>query len=209
MNAVAPLLSLALLASSIGASTAHAADDLPKKLAFIDQKKKAPAASPQERARLDKKLAKIVGKPPAALINVRNGWTDEWLVFEPRKDYEVSQETWDMFLRCHFTNQPTQMDRRLVGVLIGAAIKFKKNRIDIVSGYRAPKFNLQLRKKGHEVARQSQHSEGNAVDFRLPGVTTPALLSYVRSLRLGGAGFYPESKFVHADTGPVRYWTGR
>ena len=206
MNAAALLVTIPLLASSAAAATP---DDLPKKLASIDEKKKAPPTTAVEKKKQNQKLAKLVGKPPAPIINVRNGWTDEWLVLEPRKDFEVSQETWDQFLRCHFTNQPTQMDRRLVGVLVGAAMKFQKNRIDIVSGYRAPKFNLQLRKKGHEVARQSQHSEGNAVDFRLPGVTTPALLSYVRSLRLGGAGFYPESKFVHADTGPVRYWTGR
>ena len=34
------------------------------------------------------------------------------------------------------------------------------------------------------------------------------MLHYVRSLRIGGVGFYPHSQFVHSDTGPVRYWTG-
>jgi uncharacterized protein YcbK (DUF882 family) len=199
---------VALLTVLVPLGLAHA-EELPKKLAALDEKKKTPPATREEKVRYGKKLARRIGKPPPPLINVRNGWTDEWLVLEQRRDYEVSQQTWDTFLRCHFTEQPTQMDRRLVSVLIGAAMAFKKGRIDIVSGYRAPKFNLQLRKKGREVARQSQHSEGNAVDFRLPGVTTQALLRYVRSLRLGGAGFYPDSKFVHADTGPVRYWTGR
>jgi len=203
------LAPVSLLWISLAPGVAAAAEDLPKKLAGVDEKKKTPAASPQEKQKYDKLLARRVGKPPGPLINVRNGWTGEWLVLEPRKDYIVTQDTWDRFLRCHFTNQPTQMDRRLVSVLVGAAMKFQKDRIDIVSGYRAPKFNLQLRKKGHEVARQSQHSEGNAVDFRIPGIETRSLLAFVRSLKLGGAGFYPESKFVHADTGPVRYWTGR
>jgi uncharacterized protein YcbK (DUF882 family) len=66
-----------------------------------------------------------------------------------------------------------------------------------------------LRKKGHEVARDSQHTYGHAVDFRIPGVATRALLEYVKSLHLGGAGYYPDSEFVHADTGPVRFWAGR
>jgi uncharacterized protein YcbK (DUF882 family) len=30
----------------------------------------------------------------------------------------------------------------------------------------------------------------------------------VRSLHLGGVGYYPESKFVHADVGPIRFWRG-
>jgi uncharacterized protein YcbK (DUF882 family) len=47
------------------------------------------------------------------------------------------------------------------------------------------------------------------VDFRIRGVPTAALVGYVRSLRLGGAGFYPGSEFVHADTGPIRTWAGR
>jgi uncharacterized protein YcbK (DUF882 family) len=65
-----------------------------------------------------------------------------------------------------------------------------------------------LRKKGHQVARSSQHVEGHAVDFRIRGVPTRTLLQFVRSLRLGGVGFYPHSQFVHSDTGRIRYWTG-
>jgi hypothetical protein len=83
-----------------------------------------------------------------------------------------------------------------------------EGRIEVVSGYRSPKYNLMLRKKGHQVARHSQHMEGHAVDFRIRGVTTRQVLSYVRSLHMGGVGFYPHSQFVHSDTGPVRYWTG-
>jgi len=88
------------------------------------------------------------------------------------------------------------------------ARRFSADRIEIVSGYRSPKYNLMLRKKGHQVARQSQHTEGHAVDFRIPGVPTQTLLGYVRSLRLGGVGFYPHSRFVHSDTGRVRFWKG-
>jgi len=92
--------------------------------------------------------------------------------------------------------------------LAAAAIKFRAPRVEVVSGYRAPKYNLMLRKKGRQVARESQHTQGTAVDFRVHGVHTEALRDFVRGLRVGGVGYYPRTRFIHADTGKVRYWTG-
>ena len=112
------------------------------------------------------------------------------------------------FLRDYTTNQATQMDQRLIGVLERVAQKFSPTRIEVVSGYRSPKYNLVLRKKGREVAKSSKHSEGDAVDFRVRGVPTRRLLNFVRSLQLGGVGYYPQSGFVHADTGKIRFWRG-
>lgn len=141
-------------------------------------------------------------EPITTLFNV---WTREALPVLPGDPVEMHIHT---FLRDHYTNQATRMDTRLVDVLKRAANKFSARRIEVVSGYRSPKYNLMLRKKGHQVARSSQHVEGNAVDFRIRGVPTKSLLHFVRSLRLGGVGFYPHSQFVHSDTGRVRYWTG-
>lgn len=181
----------------------------PKKLAELDRKSAVPGPAKAARAQLDRKLAARIGRKPAPLVNLKNGWTDEILAVEAREQATVDQATWDEFLRCHYTNQARRMERRLVPVVLGAALHFHKDVVQIVSAYRAPKYNLMLRKKGHEVARQSQHTQGTAVDFRIPGVGTQALLDHVRSLHAGGVGFYPDSAFVHADTGPVRYWTGR
>ena len=163
------------------------------------------------RRRQNPKAPAIVS--PIALPGVRiepittlfNVWTHEALPILPGDPLEPRVHT---FLRDHYTNQATQMDTRLLDVLARAARKFSATRIEIVSGYRSPKYNLMLRKKGHQVARMSQHVEGHAVDFRIRGVPTRSLLSFVRSLRLGGVGFYPHSQFVHSDTGRVRYWTG-
>jgi hypothetical protein len=141
-------------------------------------------------------------EPVTTLFNI---WTHEAFPILPGDPIEPQFHT---FLRDHYTNQATHMDTRLVDVLARAARKFSAARIEIVSGYRSPKYNLMLRKKGHQVARQSQHVEGHAVDFRIRGVPTRSLLSFVRSLRLGGVGFYPHSQFVHSDTGRIRYWSG-
>jgi uncharacterized protein YcbK (DUF882 family) len=65
-----------------------------------------------------------------------------------------------------------------------------------------------LRKKGHQVARDSQHTHGNAVDFFIPHVTTKQLHAWAKAQKLGGVGLYLESGFVHMDTGPIRFWSG-
>ena len=56
------------------------------------------------------------------------------------------------------------------------ARKFDAERVNVVSGFRSPKYNLVLQKKGRNVARRSQHMEGHAVDFRIPGVSIRTLL---------------------------------
>ena len=122
------------------------------------------------------------------------------------KDVELAPELVNRFLRCHFTNHEVTMDGRLFGVLVRAARHFKAERVNIVSGFRAPKYNLMLRKKGRRVARKSEHTLGNAVDFRLPGVSTERLSTWARRMKLGGVGYYRDDNFIHVDTGPVRYW---
>ncbi len=202
---------LALLAALACAAPAAAAagEPAPKKLAALEAKQAAQPPTPAEKAKRDKELAKRVGQPVQPILNVHNSWTDETLVLDAAAGATVPADVFNRFLRCHHTNQQARMDTRLLGVLVDAAIHFKAARIEIVSGFRAPKYNLMLRKKGHEVARDSQHPKGTAVDFRIPGVTTAQLHSFVKSLKLGGVGIYPESEFVHADTGPIRFWAGQ
>jgi uncharacterized protein YcbK (DUF882 family) len=65
-----------------------------------------------------------------------------------------------------------------------------------------------LRKKGHQVARDSQHTHGNAIDFFIPRIPTTRLQAWAKEQKLGGVGLYLQSAFVHMDTGPIRYWSG-
>lgn len=167
--------------------------------------KEAPASTPAKV----KVSPRKIGKPPPQVISLYNTWTHEWLALDAdAKAGLPAPATVDRFLRCHFTNEPTAMDNALARTLREAARHFGRDRIDIVSGFRAPKYNLMLRKKGREVARDSQHTHGNAVDFRIPGIDVRALESWARRLRLGGVGLYLGSGFVHVDTGRVRYWNG-
>jgi hypothetical protein len=140
--------------------------------------------------------------PVTTLFNL---WNHEALPLVAGQPYK---HRFQLFLRDHYTKQSTQADTRLAAILAAAAIRFHAPRVDIVSGFRSPKYNLMLRKKGHQVARESQHTQGTAVDFRIHGVDTETLREFVRSLRLGGVGYYPRTHFIHADTGKVRYWQG-
>lgn len=153
------------------------------------------------------KLVTHVGQKPAPLVNFQHRWTNEWLAVPARGPLPDAALTARLF-RDHYTNQPTDMAGKLFPAVLAAARHFKVARVEIVSAYRHPKYNLILRKKGHEVARDSEHTHGKAVDFRLPGVGAQALAKWALGRRLGGVGTYLQSNFVHIDVGAVRTWSG-
>jgi uncharacterized protein YcbK (DUF882 family) len=169
---------------------------------------KAGLARDKRAVALGQTPQRFAGERIMPVTTLYNILTHEALPILPGSTQMSLAERFHPFLRDHYTNQATHMDTRLIDVLTRVAGRFAALRIEVVSGYRSPKYNLMLRKKGHQVARHSQHMEGNAVDFRIRGVATRDILHYVKSMRLGGVGFYPHSQFVHTDTGPVRYWTG-
>jgi len=178
--------------------------------ADLGSKHKAAGARPARTANLEAeaRLADAMGPvgtriyPVTTLFNI---WNHEALPLIAGQPYK---HCFQLFLRDHYTKQSTQADTRLASILAAAALRFHAPRVDIVSGYRSPKYNLMLRKKGHQVARESQHMQGAAVDFRIRGVETETLREFVRGLHLGGVGYYPRTRFIHADTGKVRYWQG-
>ncbi len=80
--------------------------------------------------------------------------------------------------------------------------------INIVSSYRSPETNAALRRKSSGVAENSQHMNGKAMDFYIPGVSLKLLREVAMKHQVGGVGYYPTSgsPFVHLDTGSVRAW---
>ena len=112
------------------------------------------------------------------------------------------------FFRCRFTDELADHPSELIAGVIAAADHFKAGQVHIISGFRHPKFNLMLTKKGREVARDSQHARSQAIDFALPGVDAAALYKYALKRWKGGVGYYPVSQFVHLDTGKRRTWKG-
>jgi uncharacterized protein YcbK (DUF882 family) len=114
----------------------------------------------------------------------------------------------DQFLRDHRTGDVIQLDRRVFDLLhdLTYALGRPDTEIDIVCGYRTPWSNEYLRRTTPGVAEHSLHMLGEAIDIRVPGVSTAELRKAALGLGRGGVGYYPESRFVHVDVGRVRQW---
>lgn len=80
-----------------------------------------------------------------------------------------------------------------------------KEKIEVYSAYRSPKYNEGLRKKGKLAGKASLHLEGMAIDFAIPGVDAKQMWDYVRSLNCCGVGYY-HGNAIHLDVGPSRFW---
>jgi uncharacterized protein YcbK (DUF882 family) len=76
----------------------------------------------------------------------------------------------------------------------------------MISGYRSPLTNEQLRQTNHVVAEHSMHVQGKAVDIRVSGVATKKLRDLAIAMNRGGVGYYPTANSIHLDTGRLRTW---
>jgi uncharacterized protein YcbK (DUF882 family) len=142
-----------------------------------------------------------------AVVYARNLHTHEVM---PLEGPGVSDAARDRFLRCWFTQEePAAVPRVLIDRILAAAHTFESRQVRIISGFRHPKYNTMLRKKGREVAKKSQHTQGHAVDFNLAGVGVSELYPWLLRTHDGGVGVYRGSGFVHIDTGRKRTWKGR
>lgn len=122
-------------------------------------------------------------------------------------DNEVQQL--DLLMRDHRANQAMAMQRRLYEKLYHLQTLFdSKEPMYVVSAYRAPKTNADLRRHSNGVAEGSMHMQGKAIDIRIPGVSHRHLHKAAIAMRTGGVGYYPKSGFIHIDTGRRRQWQG-
>jgi uncharacterized protein YcbK (DUF882 family) len=78
-------------------------------------------------------------------------------------------------------------------------------RITIVSGWRSPQYNTDLRNKGRLAAKASLHQYGMAADIKIQGTSSKHVWNTVKKLGFGGTGYY-KGKLVHIDVGPARSW---
>ena len=110
-------------------------------------------------------------------------------------------------LRDHRSNTVAAIDPQLLVLLEGVSAKFgSKDLLHVISGYRSPETNRKLAAASGGVARHSMHLEGKAIDVRMPGRDLASLHKAAMAAKGGGVGYYPESQFVHMDTGRPRHW---
>lgn len=110
------------------------------------------------------------------------------------------------FLRDWRRKEPTKMDPALLDLVWEVYQKSGSRKpIKVISGYRSPRTNNMLRRRGRKVATKSQHTKGKALDFFLQDVSVAKLRALGLKAHRGGVGYYAGS-FVHLDTGSVRHW---
>jgi uncharacterized protein YcbK (DUF882 family) len=115
----------------------------------------------------------------------------------------------DHVMRDWRRNEAREMDPRLYDLLWEVHRSTgSRQPVHVVSAYRAPQTNQALRQRSSNVAENSQHTLGRAVDFYLPDVPAERIRTIGLRMQRGGVGYYPRANtpFVHLDTGGVRHW---
>jgi len=113
------------------------------------------------------------------------------------------------FLRDFRSGAVHPIDPQLLDILFEARQRTGgTGTFEVISGFRSPHTNEMLRGRSGAsgVAQRSLHLFGQAIDVRLTGTDVSHLRKAAIAMGRGGVGFYPESDFVHLDTGRFRTW---
>ena len=157
-----------------------------------------------------KAASKAIFREGAFNIAFRNQHTGESFSGAYRVGHKYLPESFERInriLRDFRTGDVFPIDPRTIDILYMMQQKMGvRQPFEVLSGYRSPKTNTMLRTSTTGVARNSLHLTGQAIDLRLPGIPTRRVRDAAVSLRAGGVGYYPQSDFVHVDTGKVRHW---
>ncbi|HEY1880319.1 MAG TPA: DUF882 domain-containing protein [Caulobacteraceae bacterium] len=112
-------------------------------------------------------------------------------------------------LRDHYNNQEHVIEPRLLDLLTALSRRMEATpKFEVISGYRSPATNAMLHAESAEVATNSLHIQGEAIDIRMTDRDLAYLHRAALELASGGVGYYPASDFVHVDVGRVRRWGG-
>ena len=95
------------------------------------------------------------------------------------------------FVRCYRTNKEKSVAPRLIEILLAITEHFGVDTVEIISGYRARPYG----------APHSKHFLGQALDIRVPGISSARLSDWLwATFNNVGVGYYPRQNFVHIDT---------
>jgi uncharacterized protein YcbK (DUF882 family) len=157
---------------------------------------RADTAAPPDGARL-------------ALLNLHTGEQADVVLVDRGQRLPDAQAEIARVLRDHRNGEVHPIDDAVLDQLVAlrAALGLRQP-FHVISGFRSPASNAQLAAAGRAVARHSLHTQGRAIDIRVPGLDLRVLHRAALELQAGGVGFYARSGFVHVDSGQVRRWGG-
>lgn len=160
-------------------------------------------------ASIPKATAGIIKKPARFLAfdNLHTGETTKLIYWEKGRYIKGALSEINYILRDHRTNEVARIDKTLLDQLFILHNKLgSRAAFQVISGYRSPKSNAKMHEHSKGVAKKSMHVEGKAIDIRLQDKDLIYVRNAALSLNAGGVGYYPQSQFVHVDTGRVRHW---
>lgn len=116
-----------------------------------------------------------------------------------------AMEDLSTFLRDHYSGQTIDYDVGVIDFLASVMEAVAATKATVLSAYRTRATNEMLARTTFGVADNSQHIYGRALDVYFPARLDVAMEA-ARAMERGGVGWYPDSHFIHLDTGPVRNW---
>lgn len=141
------------------------------------------------------------------LSNLNTGESIKAEFFDGKRYIKDELARLNHFFRDYRANKVKVIDPLLFDQLfrLQALLQTRKP-VQLISGYRSQHTNAELRSHSRGVAKQSYHTKGQAMDFRIEGISLSNVRKAAMSMHTGGVGYYPRSNFVHIDIGPVRHW---
>jgi uncharacterized protein YcbK (DUF882 family) len=155
--------------------------------------------------------SQVISAPPRvlSLYNLHTAEKLEAVYWENGAYVPDAVEALNHVLRDYRTGDVAPMHVGLFDLLGELSAKTgSRQAFQVVSGYRSPATNARLAERSGEVARRSLHMDGKAMDIYLEDVALDRLRAAALDLGRGGVGYYPDTRFVHVDVGPVRRWQG-
>jgi len=172
-----------------------------------DARRSVAAAEPVERP-----LVPARGGPLHRSLRIDNINTGELLrVTYMEKGHYVPDALAEInhLMRDRRSGEVAPIDPALLDLLSDICLRLEaRSPVRLISGYRAPETNQDMRTHDRSVASKSYHTRGMAADIALPGRSLGDLRRVAVAIGRGGVGIYPKSGFVHVDVGPPRTWQG-
>src|ERR1051325_5610734 len=155
-------------------------------------------------------LARAVPLPPPQphrlnLVNAHTHETFSGIYRDDNGPIPRVMEELSVFLRDFRADEKIGIDVDVLDFLSKVMQSTGQATATILSAYRTPETNAMLAKKGLGAAENSQHLYGRALDIHF-GEKLADTMKAARAMQLGGVGWYPNSNFIHIDSGPVRNW---
>ncbi|MCI4236970.1 YcbK family protein [Dickeya dianthicola] len=141
------------------------------------------------------------------LNNLNTGERIKVEFFDGRRYNKEELSRLNHFFRDYRANKVKTIDPSLFDQLYRLQVMLGTTKpVQLISGYRSYSTNEDLRSHSKGVAKQSYHTLGKAMDFHIEGVQLANIRKAAMKMRAGGVGYYPQSNFVHIDTGAIRTW---